>query len=183
MIRIVKNILLHPGYIIIALAVAFTAFAFMLWLPNWSFVSFVFENTNVSWGDKVTFLFTLLGSIVTNFTVLGAFGIALAALLFGIQIALTMYLLRERSFAMAGKSAAASGAGMSIGLLGIGCSACGSLILTAVLPAIGASGVLALLPLRGAEFSLLGILIIALSVFHTARYIMRPAVCNPESLT
>lgn len=178
MIRIIKNILLHPTYIAISLGVAFTAFAFVIWLPNLSFISSVFENINVSWGDKITFLFTLLGSITTNFTVLGAFSIVLITLLFGIQIALTAYLLRERSLVMAGKSTAASAAGASMGLLGIGCSACGSIILTAILPAIGVSGVLALLPLRGGEFSLIGVLIMALSIFYTARYIMRPVACN-----
>lgn len=180
MIHTLKNILSRPAYIAISLGATFTAFTFMIWLPNVSFISFVFENTNSSWGDKITFLFTLLGSIMANFTVLGAFTIVLTAFLFGIQIALTIYLLREQSLVMAGKSAAASGAGMSIGLLGIGCSACGSIILTAVLPAIGTSSVLAFLPLGGAEFGLLGVLVIALSVFFTARYVMRPAVCNPK---
>lgn len=178
MIRIIKNILRHPTYIAISLGVAFTTFAFVMWLPNISFISSVFENMNVSWSDKAIFLFTLLGSITTNFTVLGAFSTVLIALLFGIQIALTAYLLIERSFIMAGKSTAASAAGVGMGLLGIGCSACGSFILTAILPVIGASGALALLPLHGAEFSLLGLIIIAISVFFTARYIARPAVCN-----
>ncbi|MDO8572603.1 MAG: hypothetical protein Q7S11_02405 [bacterium] len=181
MIRIIKNILRHPAYIAISLGVAFTAFAFVMWLPNISFISSVFENMNVSWSDKIIFLFILLESITTNFTVLGAFSTVLIALLFGIQIALTAYLLIERSFIVAGKSTVASATGVGMGLLGIGCSACGSLILTAILPAIGVSGVLALLPLGGAEFSLLGVLMIALSVFFTARYIMRPAVCNPKS--
>ena len=183
MIRTINNILLHPAYIVTSLGVAFTAFAFVIWFPNLAFISSVFENTNVSWGDKIAFLFTLLGSTTTNFTPVSAFSTVLIALLFGIQTALTVYLLRERSLVMAGKSVTASAAGVGTGLLGIGCSACGSLILTAFLPVIGASSVLAFLPLRGAEFGLLGVLIIALSVFFTARYIMRPAVCNPKSLT
>lgn len=183
MIRIIKNILLHPVYIATSLGVAFVAFALVIWLPNLSFISSVLENANVSWGDKAVFLFSLLGSIATNFTVLGAFSTVLIALLFGIQISLMIYLLRKRSLIMAGKSAMASSAGASIGLLGIGCSACGSIILTAILPAMSAGGFLALLPLAGAEFSLLGVLIITLSVFFTVRHIMRPAVCIPKSLT
>lgn len=183
MIRTIKNILLRPAYIAISLGVAFTAFALVIWLPNVALISSVFENMNISWGDKITFLFTLLGSIATNFTVLSAFGTTTIALLFGVQISLTVYLVRSRLLAIAGKSTTASAAGVGIGLLGIGCSACGSIILTAILPVVGTSSVFALLPFGGAEFSLLGAIIIALSVFFTARYITRPAVCNPESLT
>ena len=178
MIRTIKNILLRPAYIAISLAVSFTAFAFVIWIPNIALISSVFENTNVSWGEKIAFLWLLLGSIATNFTFISAFSTVLIALLFGIQIALTVHLLRERSLSVAGKGAAASAAGVGMGLLGIGCSACGSLILTAILPAIGASGTLAFLPLGGGEFGLLGVIIIALSVFFTIRYVARPAICN-----
>lgn len=182
MIRAIKNILLRPTYIAIAVAMAFMAFALVIWLPNLAFISSVFGNANVSWGDKIIFLFSLLGSIATNFTLLSAFGTVLIALLFGVQISFIVYLLWSRSLALAGKSATASGAGMGIGLLGIGCSACGSLVLTAVLPLIGTSGILAFLPLAGAEFSFLGAIIIVLSIFLTVRRIARPAVCNPTQL-
>lgn len=179
MIRTIKNILLHPAYIAVSLLVSFTVFALTIWLPNISFISRVFENINVSWGDKAIFLFSLLGSIATNFTFVAAVSTVLIALLFGIQISLTIHLFRVRAFSMAGKTTAASAAGVGMGLLGIGCSACGSIILTAILPVIGASGALMLLPLGGGEFGILGVLILALTVFFTARSIMRPVVCNP----
>lgn len=179
MFRTIAHIFLKPAYIAITIATAFTAFALTIWLPSLAFITSVLGNTNVFWGDKIIFLFSLLGSITTNFTFLSALGTVLIALLFGVQISLIVYLLRSRSLALAGRSAATSGAGMGVGLLGVGCAACGSLVLTAIIPVIGASGVLALLPLRGAEFSLLGAIIIAVSIFFTVRRMTRPAVCNP----
>lgn len=178
MVHVVKNILLRPGYIATALGAAFIAFAFVIWIPNLPLIANVFGNENVSWGDKIVFLWSLLGSITTNFTAPGAFATILIDFLFGVQFALTAYLLRERSLFMAGKSTAASAAGVGIGLLGIGCAACGSLIFTALLPAVFVSGILTLLPLRGIEFSILGAGVIAVSIFFTARYITRPAVCG-----
>ncbi|MEK7094025.1 MAG: hypothetical protein AAB903_01645, partial [Patescibacteria group bacterium] len=67
--------------------------------------------------------------------------------------------------------------GIASGALGMGCAACGSFLLTSGLSLVGASGILVFLPLAGAEFGILGVILISISIYLTAEQIQNPAIC------
>ncbi len=69
------------------------------------------------------------------------------------------------------------------GLFGIGCSACGSFLGTAILASLGASGIVALLPLRGGEFGILGITLLLFSIVSISRAIQKHGVCPIEPIS
>ena len=64
------------------------------------------------------------------------------------------------------------------GAIAAGCAACGSFFLVTLLSFFGATGALALLPLRGGELGLLSMALLLLSIFLIARRIVAPAVCE-----
>ncbi len=130
--------------------------------------------------EKASFVWSLYGSIGTNFTVVSASYTIAIAILFGVNIALlAYYIARMRGGARrVGSTSAAGFGGLIAGIFGIGCAACGTFIFTSVLALFGASGFLAILPLGGEEFGLLGVLLLMYSIYLLAKKINDPLVCE-----
>ena len=72
--------------------------------------------------------------------------------------------------------------GITSGVVGMGCAACGSFLLTSMLSFVGASGILAFLPLGGGEFGILGVILLGISLYMTAKKIQNPAVVSYSSV-
>jgi hypothetical protein len=168
----------RPAYAIFALVIGSSTFAFATWFPNLSLIVEVMGHPDATLAQKIELSVSLLGSITTNFSALSATYTILISILFGINLAMLAYFLRNR-IALVRESGVATGAlGVVSGLLGVGCAACGSLILTSVLSLVGVAGVLAFFPLKGAEFGILGVLLLFWSVFLVAKHIEDPLVCK-----
>ena len=163
-------------YTLLAAMAALIVFAFATWLPNLRLLFSILANPLVSLGDKLMLPLNLIGSIATNFTVRSAFYIVASALLAGINVSLvTYYVRRQRRISRAG--AAAGSLGLLSGILGVGCAACGSLIvMSAFGTAVGAS-IIAFLPLKGEEFGIAGVLLLGISAYVSAKQIAKPLVC------
>ena len=127
---------------------------------------------NAGLGKKVVWSF--LGVITSNNTALSLALIIILGLLMGMYI--TVLAKYVTQFKLNGSSLKGIG-GSFLGLLGIGCAACGSLILTPVLSVLGTTTILAILPLGGEEFLYLGILILCLSIRSLLRKMKSPQVC------
>ena len=67
--------------------------------------------------------------------------------------------------------------GAVFGMLGIGCAACGTLVLTAALSMIGLSWILLLLPFNGLEIYVIGIIILLISAYKLYMALTKPLVC------
>jgi hypothetical protein len=68
--------------------------------------------------------------------------------------------------------------GLMSGVIGMGCAACGSLLLTSFLSLAGASAVLTFLPFRGGEFGIVGVILLGFSIFTVSKQIQNPGVCK-----
>lgn len=93
------------------------------------------------------------------------------AALFGLNIAMLTYYLREYDLSL--RSGSGSLGGIVLGTLGAGCASCGSAIIAGVLSMVGGAGAATLLPLDGLEFALLAIPLIFLSTYWLAHGIQR----------
>lgn len=175
--RALKEVLYRPGYLTLASTVSVVSFAFAAWLPNLELLLQVIGDGSVPIMSKLTLPVTLLGSIATNFTVLSASYTIAIAILFGIHVALVTYLLRKRTAQLTRGGVSTGVFGAISGVFGIGCAACGSLLLTGVLPILGTTGLLALLPLGGGELGILGVILLTVALYTTARSIQQPLVC------
>lgn len=168
----------RPAYVLLVLLVGGGTFAFATWLPNLSLIVEIMGHPDATLAQKIELPLSLLGSITTNFSTLSATYTILISILFGVYITLLVYFLRNRITLVRESGVATGTLGIVSGLLGVGCAACGSLILTSVLSLVGASGVLAFLPLRGAEFGILGVLLLSWSTYVIAKHIVDPLVCK-----
>lgn len=184
---ILKKVFLKPVYLLIASLVGLSVFMLAVWAQNLHSIWNVVSSSSISISQKVSFLSSFVGSIQTNFTLLSASYIIINAVLFGINVALVVYYIRiKRSVLLQTElnaDASSTGAfGMGIGglfsaILGIGCAACGSIILTPLLALVGASGLLAVLPLAGGEFGILGGALLLFSIYLVLKKIKEPLLC------
>ena len=173
-----QKVFRKPIYILLALVTSFAVFAFAVWLPNISLIVKVMGHPGISLTQKLDLPISLLGSIVTNFTLLSASYTIAIAILFGINVAIFVYFLRRRITDVEQSGIATGFFGITSGVIGMGCAACGSFLLTSLLSLVGASGILAFLPLGGGEFGILGVILLSVSIYLTAKKIQNPAVCK-----
>ena len=174
-----QKVFQKPAYVVLALVVSASAFVLAVWLPNIRLVAGVVSSPDVPFVSKIQLPLSLLGSIGTNFTPLSATYTIVIALLFGVYIAMITYFLKRR-IKEVGQSGVATGfLGITSGVLGVGCAACGSFLLTS-LTLVGAGGVLTFLPLGGSEFGIIGAILLAVAVYMTSKKIVDPQVCKVE---
>lgn len=174
-----QKVFRKPGYVILALVVSALVFVLAVWLPNIRLVAGIVISPDVPFVSKVQLPLSLLGSIGTNFTLLSATYTIVIALLFGMYIAMITYFLKRRIKEVGQGGVATGFLGITSGVLGVGCAACGSFLLTS-LSFVGASGVLTFLPLGGSEFGIIGAVLLAVAVYMTAKKIIDPLVCKVE---
>jgi hypothetical protein len=165
-------------YLLVALFSGFGLLFSLSLLPHTALLSSVWFSDSITVGSKLSLLANLLASLGVNSTIVGKFIVVATSVLFGLQAALLLFYIRRRQTPNHKPVAEAVGlSGLVASLFGIGCAACGSVILTAALGLVGGTGLLTLLPLHGLEFGLLGLTLLFLGVWYLAKKINDPMVC------
>lgn len=178
MLRILGKVFGKPRYALIAVIVAVSVFVLAVWLPNISLISSVLASDVGTITEKTAFMFSLLGSITTNFTVMSAISTILIAILFGANVALLLYYIGKVRVGRNIRTIGGAGlVGLLSGFLGVGCAACGTFILSSVLVLAGAGGVLTYLPFGGEEFGVVGVVLLVYSIYAVSKKIEAPNVC------
>ena len=173
-----KQVFSKKRYATLALFIAVAVIMLSAWLPNLRLIKIVFSSSTATLSSKFNVLFNLLGSIQTNFTGYSIFFTITIAVLFGINVAMVIYFIKQRKKILQQSGLATSFGGLVTGLFGVGCATCGTIILGPVLSAIGLGGLITFLPFNGQEFTILSIILLALSIFWVARKIQEPSVCK-----
>ncbi|TSA10455.1 MAG: hypothetical protein D4R74_14720 [Betaproteobacteria bacterium] len=168
----------HPAYIALACVLAIVVFLMVVWFPNFRLIGEVFLDPNAPLAAALGIALSLLGGIGTNFSRLSAGYTIAIAVLFGLVIAMIVYLAKNGRVAVAGRSIAIGSGAMVSSVLGIGCAACGSLLLGLLLPSLGAAGALAALPLQGEEFGILGVGLLFVSLLLVSKNIAQSTACQ-----
>ena len=175
---VLGRVFCHPRYVIGAGLVGFAVVSTGMLLPNVSVVSQVAFSDSITLGAKISFLVSMYGSLFTNFTLYSALYLLLIAILFGINIGLLTFYVRRRQVKANNTTAhMASIGGIVSAALGIGCAACGSVVVTTILGLFGATGFLVLLPFKGAEFGFIGLILLLVSIVYLIKRIDDPIVC------
>jgi hypothetical protein len=177
-VNALRKVFRSPVNILVATATSLILFMFAVLLPNFRLIWMVTASSDTTLSQKLRIPIGLLGSISTNFSTLSAVYTILISLLFGINVVMTVYYMKRRVRGVETGGIVAGFFGTMSGIFGLGCAACGSLILTSVISLAGASSILALLPLRGGEFGIIGIILLSVSIYIAAKKIQNPAVCK-----
>ena len=184
LISALKRVFSKFSYTLLAFTVGWFIFSISVFAPNLKLISKVFKSQAISVARKINFVLDLYGGLDTSISVFSAITIITVAVLFGINIAMLVYMLKRNSAVSApkrqGKSIFSTFVATIVGVLGIGCAACGSLILTPLITALGATWILTALPFGGREFSLVAIILILISIYSLCKKINDPLICPVE---
>lgn len=145
-------------------------------LVNARLLAFIFGESGFSAGLKLRSAAQVLWGGRLIFTYPGGWLALVLAALFGLNLALIIHYMRHQ--VEVNRAAGASLIGIVVGLLGVGCAACGSVLLSALIGAGSTVGGIGLLPMHGQEFAWLGVIITALATFSIAGKIASPAACR-----
>lgn len=167
-----------PKYVSVTLISAAAVLIFYIWLPNLGLIRDTIFSGDLTFLEKLNFLWNSLGAISTNFSFLSATLTILVSVLLGLNIALMVSYFKKR-FAFQ-KASGVGVAGMLTGLIGVGCASCGSIILSAFIGVGATATFTGILPLKGQEFSLLSIIILVGALYITAKMTAEPLVCKVE---
>ena len=177
-LKVFKKVFFLPLYASIAALVSLMVFSFAVWIPNWNLIKILITSSSVSFFEALKVIFSLFSSIGTNFTFISASYTIAISILFGMNVSLLVYYISIRKGSFKSKGGILGVGGIVSGVFGIGCAACGTFILSSVLALVGAGGIVALLPLGGEEFGILGVLLTGYAVYWTAKKIDEPPVCD-----
>jgi|SRR3989344_5137529 len=148
-LRNIKNVLSYRKYFFIAVTVMILLFIILYYFM----VSTIADNS-------LKIALDMSGQDYIYFTI---FSIFLISILFGIYASLVLF---KFSLALSvGKQGIAGSLGGLIGAFGVGCPTCGAFLFGL----IGAPLALMLLPYRGLELQVVGILLLILSVFFVGK--------------
>jgi len=148
-------------------------------LPNYELILYTIKSNVFETSDKIKILYSSLGSFSTNFTLYSQVTSIIIALLAGINITLLVHYFRKRMALQ--KAAGTSMVGLVAGFLGIGCSACGSVVLSTIFGIGATSAVIGFLPFKGAEIGIFSILILGGSILFVANSFNKPIACKIKS--
>lgn len=173
---VLKEILGNAWYWLLGIFMFGAVLLFAIWLPNLTFLRHVAVSPDYALAQKVSLFFASLSALSTNFSTLSRTVTIIVAVLFAVNTVLTVFYFRRRAALQ--REAGLSVAGGLAGFLGIGCAACGSVILTSIFGIGATAAALNALPLRGQEFGLLSIAVLGASILLTVKKIDRQLVCS-----
>lgn len=148
--------------IILALTLALAVFLFSIWLPNLGLIWRTIISSKLDFGEKLLFLFSSLAMLKSNFSLFSAGLTILISILFGINVVLVVSYFKKQIANQ--KILGTSFLGIFSGFLGIGCAACGSVILSSIFGTAATFGFIAKLPFRGQEFGIIAVALILFSI-------------------
>jgi hypothetical protein len=150
-----------------------------LLLPNWSNVTLIIQTSG--WASGLEMAFSIVLAPQFTYTSVALLGLIIAALLSASNIILLAVYIRirqsVRSTATATTIAPVGLLGLFASFIGLGCAACGGVVLLTLLKLLGATFLLTYLPLHGNEFVLLGIGLLGWSNWYLYKKVFAPKTC------
>lgn len=165
----IGRLLLRPAYLIAAVLIALLTLGVVLWAFNLNLLRYILSEPTLMVIERLWFLVSIYGSVLTNFESLVAVSLVLFSALFGINLAALIFVIKQKGkiVSSGGKSAG----GIITAIIGAGCAACGTSIISPVLAALGASGSIALAQSVGLAINIASIIIMFFSIYASGKLV------------
>lgn len=170
-----REVFRHSRYIAFALIFSAMIGVGIVWLSSYHLIRFALTSNFFDWSARLKILWTSIGVFATNFTFVSQIMIIAVAISAGVNIAILIFYFKRTM--MVRRASGASALGLVMGTLGVGCSACGSVVLSSLFGITTASVLVSWLPLRGVEFGIASLALIWGSIYMFARKIQSPVIC------
>ncbi|MFH5801529.1 hypothetical protein [Haladaptatus sp. CMAA 1911] len=161
--RTVRLVLSIPRYFICSVLASLIGLSIFVLSQNTELFQTLLFNDFLTLQQRITIFSQLFPIIGTAFSPIKEAVLLITSGLFGINLSMSIYHLKEHNISL--QSGTGSAVGVIFGTLGAGCAACGSVVLTGFLSFIGATSILTLLPFDGLSFSIISLVIFGLSIY------------------
>lgn len=171
-VRTVRLVLGQPLYFVIGITSALIALTGLVVSQNLALVFDLVLGGDLSLTARLYILVQQYPFVGPGFTTVQGLLVLGVSLLVGIDLALLSYHVREHS--LSAREGSSGVAGVTLGVIGAGCAACGPAIVVGVLSLVGAAslstviGAVESLPLDGLEFGLAAAVLLVLSIYWIA---------------
>lgn len=177
---VLTQVFSHAYYTIATFLIGFIVMSIVLLLPNLGVIKQVLSSS-LEFGTKLSMVVSLYGTLFTSNTVFSGVVLVLTVLLFAVNVSLLVYYIKRRQTKIMNKKIRITSLGGTISaILGIGCVTCGSVVITTISALLGVGSVTLWLPLDGAEFGVIGIILLLLSIRYLIKNISNPLVCRAD---
>lgn len=171
----IAKTLKRPWLFLLFACVSVAVILIAIWLPNLNFLRHVVTTPNYTAVDRATILLTSFGTLQTNFSPLSRWTTIIVALLTGMNIALFVHYVQTRR--VLERSMGTTALGTLLGMLGVGCATCGSVIVASLLGVGATAALVGALPFRGVEFGFVGMAVLLYANHALAKKIRAPLAC------
>lgn len=131
------HVLKQPKYIAGAIIGAFLSSSLVIWSLNLDLVKYIIFEAPITLADKLRFFGTTYNDIFTTYESNQALGILIFAVLFGINISMLIFVLKNKGFKEIPKKSGFGGTVFAV--LSGGCVACGTSLLAPIAATFGAT--------------------------------------------
>ncbi|MBI2285326.1 hypothetical protein HYU82_00685 [Candidatus Saccharibacteria bacterium] len=152
----------RPSYILLATFGVLLSSGLILWSLNLGLVKYILFEAPLNVLQKIDFFFDVYKGIYSTYSGIQGTGIVLFSVLFGVNIALLVYVYKNQGFKSIPKKSGIGG--FAIAIIGGGCIACGTSIIAPIVATFGAAST-AFLTELSVVLSWLGSLLIAYSIY------------------
>lgn len=132
----VIRVLARPKYLIVGVLAGFFILGVILWSLNFDLLKFIVFDSNLPLNEKFSFFTSVYKGIFVSAGRLPALTMIIFAILFAVNTACVLFVLRNRDEESALHKSTVAGLGLAI--VGGGCIACGTSVLAPILIGVGA---------------------------------------------
>ncbi len=156
------SIFKQPFYIALAAIISFITLGVLLWSLNLDLLGYILVDSPLSLLEKMDFILDAYSGIATNYESFQSIIMVIFSVMFVLNLAALVFVVRGgQKQAIKSKS---SVGGLAVAIVGGGCIACGTSIITPLLTSLGAVGSATLSSTIGLYLNLIGIALIIYSL-------------------
>lgn len=124
-----------PSYVVLAILGSMLTVGLILWALNLEVLTYIIFKAPISVADKLILFRDIYSDIYTNFSEIHEVITVLFSVLFGLNLALLIFVIKNRGFKKIPKKSGFGG--LLLAVVGGGCVACGTSLIAPLLASIG----------------------------------------------
>jgi len=154
----------------------FLSFAINIWISQLHFLLEILPLPYFSFFEKIKLLFFSLGNFLSSMETLNQITTIVISILMALNLSImSEYLKSTKSLR---KAQGSSFFGMIFAIFGVGCSSCGSVLLTSIIGIGSVHSLMAFFPFGGIEIHIISIGLLLFSLSSMDKAIMSPLGCK-----
>ncbi len=158
----ILGVMKNPLYVLGSIAVGFITLGIILWSLNTQLLWYIVVEAPINFAQKLEFVTDVYGGIATNYESTQSMIMLLFSFLFGVNIMLIVFVVRNGAFKLSKNKSSVGG--LTAAIIGGGCIACGTSIITPIIASFGATATISLNNTVGTLVNTIGIVFILYSL-------------------